>query len=331
MTTSLNALDASTTRRDALKIGGLTVSLGALIAACGENRTGDDAPGRVGEAPAVTAPIEYAVDDAALLRTASSLELTAVEVYEAALGLEGAIPAELVPAVERLIEDHRATAEVMADLTGEAGGEAWTCSNPWFMDRLVGPVLEAIQSDVVGIVLADTSMVKVLGEELPIGDVVTTSRGDITLLGEADGLAEGDELRFSRLEGDVSADVLAFATGLEDLAAAAHQELASATGLANARIAHVEASALESRHAAFLAIAVGGADGYVSPLLAGETEVPPDERGQFRQFAIGSAFGQTAQIEIKAGPGDSNNVRTSYLLQTPANNSFIYNELSCDG
>lgn len=319
----------TTSRRDALKIGGFTISLGALIAACGEDRIGDDAPGRVGNAPVVTTPPEYKVDDAVLLRTASSLEYTAIAVYETALGLDGAIPAELVPTVQRLIADHQGTADEMVRLTTVAGGEPWTCPNPWLMERLVAPVLEAIRSNVVGIVLADTSMVKVLGEELPIDATVTTSNGPITLMGSTDGLAEGDEIEFSRVDGDVPADVLAFATALENLAVAAHQVLASATGLTNARSAHVEASALEARHAAALAIASGGAEAYITPLLLGETEVPPDARGQIRAFAIGSTFGQTAQVEVKSGPGDSNNVRTSYILQTPADNSFMYNELAC--
>ena len=182
-------LDASPSRRDVLKVGGVSLTLGALIAACGEDRTGDDAPGRVGNAPVVTEPPELEVDDAVLLRTASSLELTAVAVYETALGLEGAIPEALVPTVNRLIEDHTATADVMAGLTADAGGEPWTCSNPWLMDRLVGAVLTAIQSDVVGVVMEDTTMVKVLGEELPIGDVVTTSRGDLTRVGGGAGAA----------------------------------------------------------------------------------------------------------------------------------------------
>ena len=333
MSIPFKAATVVTSRRDALKIGGLTVSLAALVAACGEDRTGDDAPGRVGNAPQVTAPADLPVDDAVLLRTASSLEHTAVAVYETALGLDGAIPEALVPVVNRLVSNHKSTADVMAGLTSAAGGEPWTCPNPWLMDRLVGSVLEAIGSSVVGTVLADTSMVKVMGEELKISPVVTTSLGDITLEGDADGLSEGDELRFSRLDGDVSADVVTFATALENLAAAAHQELASAAGSSAARVAHIEAAALESRHAAVLALANGAEQGYdaaFSPLLLGEEEVTPDARGQVRQFAVGSTFGSTAQSEIKAGPGDVNNVRKNFLLQTPAANSLIYNEMSCD-
>ena len=94
-------------RRDALKIGGLTVSVAALVAACGNDRTGDESPGRVGYAPPITDPPDYPIDDAVLLRTASSLELTLVEVYETILGvgvLEGD-QVQTVPAVGREAPD----------------------------------------------------------------------------------------------------------------------------------------------------------------------------------------------------------------------------------
>ena len=322
-------LNSATSRRSAIKIGGLTVSLGALIAACGQDREGDDAPGRVGNAPVPTALPEYSVDDAVLLRTASSLEYTAIAVYEAALELDGAIPSDLVPLVERLIEDHQMVADEMVGLTESAGGTGWTCTNPWLMERLVAPTLELIQSNIVGVVLADTSMVQVLAEEATIAPVVTTAQGDIPLISSTDGLQEGDEIEFGRLVDAVPEDVIAFANAFESIAAASHQELAFASSSIEARTAHLEAATLEARHAAVLAIATYGPDGYVSPAMFGE-EVPPTERSQIRQFAIPSTFGETAQIETKAGPGDINAVRTSVILQTPAANSFVYNELNCD-
>ena len=80
----LSNLDARVGRREAFKIGGLTVSLAALVAACGDDRTGDTAPGRVGNAPKVEALPDYAVNDVVLLRTASSVENTIVLIYESA-------------------------------------------------------------------------------------------------------------------------------------------------------------------------------------------------------------------------------------------------------
>lgn len=130
-------------RRDALRIGGLTVSIAALAAACGDDRGGDTAAGRVGYAPPATDLADYPVDDAVMLRTASSLELTTVAVYEAALD-SGKLDGNLATLLERLVENHRTTADQMGTLTEAVGGVAWTCTNPWFMDRLVEPLLAAI-------------------------------------------------------------------------------------------------------------------------------------------------------------------------------------------
>ncbi len=321
-------LTSPRSRRDALKIGGLSVTLGALVAACGQDREGDDAPGRVGNAPVPTALPDYPVDDAVLLRTASSLEYTAIAVYETVLDL-GILDADAVTLVERLIEDHGEVADVMDELTVAAGGEAWTCPNPWLMERVVEPTFELIQSNVVGAVLDDTSMVQVLNEQLPIAPVVTTMQGDLTLISSTDDLSAGDAIEFERLDGAAADDVMTFAIALENLAAASHQELVVATSSPEARTAHLEAATLEARHSSVLAIAHGGDAAYISPAVFGE-EVPLTERSQFRQFAVDSTFGQTTQIEIKAGPGDLNSVRESVILQTPAANSLIYNELVCD-
>ncbi len=320
-----------TTRRQAIKAGGLSVTLAALVAACGDGREGDDAPGRVGNAPSVTSPPEYEVDDAVLLRTASSLEYTAIAVYEEALGIDGAIPADLVPIVNRLIEDHQSVADRMVDLTEAAGGVAWTEPNPWFMGRLVSPTVELIQSEIVGVVTTDedgSTKVQVIGELFDIQENITTSLGEITATSsvDTDDLSDGDEITFTRLPDAASEDVLAFAQALESLAAASHQELASAASTIDARVAHLEAASLEARHAAKLAIAIQGSDGYISPALVGE-DVVPSPRFQIRHFAVESVFGETAQIEIKAGPADLNAVRESVVMQTPAANSFVYNEL----
>jgi hypothetical protein len=272
-------LSGRASRRDALKIGGLAVSLGALAAACGNGRTGITEPGRVGNAPTVEPLDDFPIDNAALLRTATSLEYTAIEVYQRALDLDGAVPAALRPAMERMIEEHETTAEEMAELTVAVGGEPWTCANLWFMERLVEPVFAAIAQD-----------------------------------------AEPEA---------VTSDVLTFAIVFENFAAASHQELIVSVTDPTARQAHARAAALEARHSATLAIAMNGADGYISPALLGE-DVTPDELGQVRQFAMPSTFAQTSQLELKAGPPDVNGVRETFTLNTPSLNSIAYNEISCD-
>ena len=284
---TLHSTDLS--RRDALKFGGLTVSLGALIAACGDGRGGDDAPGRVGNAPETTALPDYPITQAALLRTASSLEYTAIEVYNTAIEA-GFVPDALTSTVETFIANHQSIADRMVELTEAEGGEGWTCSNPWLIDRLVGPVLSAIT------------------EELVVDDA---------------------DYRAQLTDDEIAEDVAVFASALENLAVAAHQELTSAAESAEVRVAHIEAATLEARQAAVLAIAIGGEDAYITPAFQGD-DVVPDARGNNRQFAVASTFGQTAQIEIKAGPPDQNGVRETFVLQTPAANSIVYEELTCE-
>lgn len=61
-------------RRDVLRQGGLALSLGALVAACGSGRSGSDAPGRIGViVPPENETADLTVDDAVLLRTLQSL------------------------------------------------------------------------------------------------------------------------------------------------------------------------------------------------------------------------------------------------------------------
>lgn len=289
LSTPLTTVNSRTSRRDAIKIGGLTVTLGALAAACGNDRGGSDDAGRVGNAPETTALEAYPVDDVVLLRTAASLEWTAVEVYETAKA-GGYIPDDFTPSTTIFLENHRMLAEEMDALAVAAGGEAWGCANPWLMDRLVNPVLTAI----------------------------TTER--------VVDLGGGEEFRAELSEQEKVDDVLNFAEALENLAVASHQSLVSMTSIPEARIAHANAASLEARQAAELAIEIGGTDAYVSYDLLGED--PPE--GAPTQFAIPSQFGQTSQIEIKAGPGDQNGVIQGFTLQTPAENSLVYNELSCD-
>jgi hypothetical protein len=139
------AVDARVGRRDALKIGGLTISLAALVAACGDDLGGSTDPGRVGVAPPVTAPPEYPVDAAVLLRTGSSLEQSTIMVYEAILAL-GILDAEGTALVESITENHRSLVDVMGELTVAAGGEVWPCGNPWMDERFLVPIVEAIKT-----------------------------------------------------------------------------------------------------------------------------------------------------------------------------------------
>ena len=132
-------------RRDVLKIGGLTLSLAAIVAACGDDISGSTDPGRIGIAPPITEPPDYPVDDAVLFRTGSSIEQTTILLYEGILDL-GVLDEAGTTLVSQLLESHRALDKVMGDLTVAAGGEVWPCTNPWFNDRYLVPITDAIKA-----------------------------------------------------------------------------------------------------------------------------------------------------------------------------------------
>ena len=262
----------SISRREAFRVGGATLSLAAIVAACGDDRGGDTDPGRVGNAPSVTAIPDYEVNDAVLLRTASSLELTAVDVYNTAKGLVD-FDENTTALVDRLIANHTATAAKMGELTVAAGGEAWDRTNPWIMERAIEPILETI--------------------------------------------ADSD---------DVARDLTSLAITLENLAAATHQSLTGLLSTSEQRTAVAMAAAEESRHSATLVLDAFGTANRYSPLLVGE-EVSRTADNVNRQYAVTSSFGSVAQIELIVGAADENGARTTYLVSTPAANSFIYEEL----
>ncbi len=264
--------DSQVTRRQAFKIGGLTVSLAALAAACGSDLQGDTAPGRVGYAPPITDPPEYVVDDAVLLRTAASLEYSAISVYEQALEI-GGLDASGQTLVEGLIDNHQAVADEMGALTEAEGGVPWECSNPWLDDRLIAPVLEAIKAS-----------------------------------------------------DDPTRDVLNLAVALENLAASTHQVLAVELTAPAAKTATLEAATLSSRQSAAIVVLTRGPDGYISPEVVGDG-VPTDPSGVPYTYAITSRFGSVGQAELIVGAPDENGARESFTMQTPAANSYIYNEL----
>jgi hypothetical protein len=137
----------SYTRRRLLRIGGTTVSLAALVAACGDG--GDEeagAPGRVGYAPPATPLPPVEVNDAVYLRTATSLEVTILDIY-AAITESGVLEGEAQALIDELIADHREDVETTARLTREAGGEPYECANSWYVDRVFAPVVPQITGD----------------------------------------------------------------------------------------------------------------------------------------------------------------------------------------
>ncbi|TVR25345.1 MAG: ferritin-like domain-containing protein [Ilumatobacter sp.] len=262
-------------RRRLLRNGGVVLSLGAIAAACGEDRAGPQEPGRVGNAPAPEPLPDGEVNDVVLLRTAQSLEFTAIEVYDVAVGLD-VLDAATLDVVARFVDDHTGHADRLGELITGAGGEEFRCPNPWYMERAVGPILEAV---------------------------------------------EGSD--------DLVRDVLQIAHVFEAVAAATYQELVRNLTEPDLRYESMLIGADENRHAATLAMALTGTpEGYVNPVLLGE-EPAADPTDVPLQYAIPSQFGQLGTRELVVGPRDEGGGRFSIIVQTPAENSFVYDFMSC--
>lgn len=125
-------------RRRFLLAGGATISFGALIAACGGSESTGIA--RIGLAPEATALPDAPVTNAALLRTATSLEFNAIFVYEAAIEA-GYLSGDAATLAKRFLDDHKSHAEATASLTEQVGGQAYTEPNPRLQSLYVEPAL----------------------------------------------------------------------------------------------------------------------------------------------------------------------------------------------
>lgn len=127
-------------RRQFLTQGGIAVSLGALIAACGDV-AGPTGPGRLGNATAGSTLPTLQLDDTVLMRTAQSLHYTVIDVHQRLLD-SGAAPSDFNAALTAVIAAHETQAERLGAATG---GQPYECANPFAMDRYVEPAFAAME------------------------------------------------------------------------------------------------------------------------------------------------------------------------------------------
>lgn len=135
-------------RRRFLQIGGVSVLSAAVLAACGGSDDTTDtvtAGGEDGEKKSDT--------DITILRTASSLEHVAIDVYEKAI-TSGLVTTTAVADIAKLFQkQHRDHAALFEGATKEAGGEAFVTANPAVLQSLQ-PRIAALKSEMDVIVLA---------------------------------------------------------------------------------------------------------------------------------------------------------------------------------
>ncbi|MEK7422934.1 MAG: ferritin-like domain-containing protein [Actinomycetota bacterium] len=264
-------------RRRFLQLGGFSVATASVIAACGGAEAGGVA--RVGVAPTTTKLPDPIVNDVVLLRTAASLEYSAIAVYDTIIGNSELLDSALRDVAKRFRDDHAGHAALFDQLTIEAGGKAWGCSNPRIDDLLVAPVLRSI----VG------------------------------------GAADGTSAEQAPSD-DPKRDVLNFAHGVETLAGSTYQGMAASLSLPALRKETLIVGSHEVRHAALLALTITGNPAGILPPAEAPADPPPIPV----VYALPTRFGSLGSTQVVVGAADENGARTTFNLDTPSLNTFVY-------
>jgi Ferritin-like domain len=140
----------------------------------------------------------------------------------------------------------------------------------------------------------------------------------------------GDESQGIAASDDAARDLLALANAWESLIGAMYQQMCEVLAAPELRGDVMAIGVQEARHAAAVAMtATGVPEGYVSPVLFGE-DLTPDETGLFKAYAIPSRFGSLAAIELVIGARSEAGTRETFTLETPADNSLIYEGMTCE-
>ena len=139
------------TRRELLKMSGLSIAGITLLAACGEQSgiVKSSNIASAGTVPPTTALGEVVVTDTVLLRTAASVEYNAIDTYATVLesGLLTGDYASLKDVIKRFADDHLSHAEAINALVVANGGKTHNCANTRINRLYIEPALKLITQD----------------------------------------------------------------------------------------------------------------------------------------------------------------------------------------
>ena len=138
-------------RRGFLKIGGATVLGAAVLAACGSDS--EPSVAESGEVATTTTTADPAETDfdLDLLRTATSLEILAVNTYQAAIDSGLVITPEVAEAAVLFRDQHDDHARALKATTTELGGTEFTEANSLLQESVIDPAVADL-SDQDGVI-----------------------------------------------------------------------------------------------------------------------------------------------------------------------------------
>lgn len=147
----MTAAGAGPSRRDLLRIGGLGVTVAALAAACssdGEPAAPDPDADAEAEEERTEATRDGAADsDASLVNTALSLEVLAIDTYQAAFDRALVQSGPVIEAAERFQQHHREHRDLLIGTVEPMGAEPFLNANPVVRAALVDPALLSISAE----------------------------------------------------------------------------------------------------------------------------------------------------------------------------------------
>ncbi len=138
-------------RRTVLRLGGMSVAMGAVLAACGAgenggtNGVGAEGIPQIGTAPPLAKPASNVISDARLLRTATSLHYNGIDAIDRVLGL-GVISYEAAGAARHYRGLLQQQADALAAATTAGGGTPYEQKNAVIDANIVGKAIDLINA-----------------------------------------------------------------------------------------------------------------------------------------------------------------------------------------
>jgi hypothetical protein len=304
----ITVTDHEVSRRGVLRVGGLSIALAALVAACG-NDTTDKKPARVGQAPTPPTLPEGVVNDGVLFRTATSIHSSIIDGHKIAKEL-GKLSASQTAIVDAYTAAHMASIKDLQQWTTTAGGKPWTCANARFDRVILTPIHDRI-----------TGRPKQGSEETDVPPSDDPNRDAMALVHALEDLAAA---MHQSLVPQFSQPKYRAATMVHGVAAARRaaalalvinpDNVVNPTTLLNANLDATTTTEAATTTTQNIAQASGGA----------ATTTTAAATGQIQQYyAIPGQFGILSAVQLAVG-AFSSGTQFTINIETPSLNSFVY-------
>jgi len=314
--------ERSISRRGALRLGGLTVAVAAVVAACDNTEAGQT--GRVGIAPTTTKLPAAEVTDTALLRTCSSLQYTLLDLYGQVIDKPDLLDPTHRPLFQRLMSDAQSTAKIFEDLTAAKGGIPWTCGNTRWDSAIIQPSMQRITQGAP----ATPEAKAIPPSDDPRRDVLNLSQGLESIIGSS-------YQQFTTL---FNAQDLHEPSVTAGVRGSRHSALLALTINPGGYISQPdETSAAITQDTAV----AGTGPTTTAPSMGNTTTTAPSTETKSGSptptaipevYALPWTFGSTSTVTVIIGAPDENGTRLKVLLDTPSLNSMEYDYLgACSG